>query len=59
MALTHGEIVAAVDGLPEVFYGEPIRAINKIRDGKFGTDKTGVRRFIQEAMTHGVVQMLC
>jgi len=54
MTLTRGELVAAVDGLQEVFYCEPLRAINKIWNGQ-----TWVRRFIQEAMTDGVVQMLC
>src|ERR1700733_7806318 len=34
MTLDRGEIVAAVDGLPRVFYCEPLRAINKIRNGQ-------------------------
>src|ERR1700733_3003060 len=34
MTLTRGEIVAAVDGLSELFYCEPLRAINKIRNGR-------------------------
>ena len=34
MALTRGEIVAAVDGLPEIFYCETLRAINNIRNGQ-------------------------
>jgi hypothetical protein len=60
MTLTRGEIVAAVDGLPEVFYCEPLRAINKIRNGQnVGAALHPGSDDIQEAMTHGFVQMLC
>src|SRR5580692_515749 len=34
MTLTRGKIVAAADGLPEIFYCETLRAINNIRNGQ-------------------------
>jgi len=34
MTLDRGEMVAAVDGLREIFYCELLRAINKIRNGQ-------------------------
>jgi hypothetical protein len=54
MAQTRRNSWRAVDNPAEVWIASPSG-----QSMKFGTDKTWVQRFIQEAMTHGVVQMLC